>query len=215
MTTENPLGEGFDNAVRAVLRPSQPQASPSGKLRVANLFCGTGQLSQAAVEAGMEIAYAHDANISSRGRAAYERKYGFRPDDNELLNFADIPAFNILLATLPASNIEGAIDFVLRYLRVRRPDTFVLVGPNGENDQALATLVREKTQNLGYQIAAGSDILLGIYEPDAKKDAPVMVGLYLLDPIRLPVLSSDKPERRRTASTIQVVLEKITEAFGR
>ena len=134
MTTESPLGEGFDNTVRATLRP-KPEASPSGKLRVADLLCGTGGLSQAAQEAGMEVVYAHDPN--KRARTAYQKKIGLAPDENELPNFENIPAFDVVLATLPKDNIEAAIGFVLRYLRVRRPDTFVLVGPIEDNEQAL------------------------------------------------------------------------------
>ena len=129
----------------------------------------------------MGLVYAHDPN--KRARTAYEKKIGFAPDENELPDFSAIPNFDIVLATPPKDNIEGAIGFVLRY-RVRRPDTFVLVGPIEDNEQALVTLVREKTQSLGYQVASGADTLLGIYEPGVRKEAPVVVGLHLLDPIR-------------------------------
>ena len=211
MATNNPLDEGFDDAVRATFRPTQPLLSPSGKLRVANLFCGTGTLSQAAIEAGMEVVYAHDPN--KRVRAFYERKIRLVPDDGELPDFSTIPAFDIVLATLPKDGIEDALSFVLRYLRVRRPDTFVLVGPIEDNEQALVTLVREKTQSLGYQVASGADTLLGIYEPSTKVEAPVVIGLYLLDPIRIPVLASDDPVQGKSASMIRTVLSQIAEAF--
>ena len=211
MTTSKPFDEGFDDAVRAVFGPAKPPLSPSGKLRVANLYCGAGALSQAAIEAGMEVVYAHDPN--KRVRTSYERKIGLAPDDGELPDFSIIPSFDIVLATLPQDGIEDALSFVLRYLRVRRPDTFVLVGPVEDNEQALVTLVREKTQSLGYQVASGADTLLGIYEPGARKDAPVVIGLYLLDPIRIPVLASDDPVQGKSASMIRTVLSQIAEAF--
>ena len=212
MTTEDSLGEGFDNAVRATFRPT-PEPSPSGKLRVADLFCGTGGLSQAAQEAGMEVVYAHDTN--KRSRTAYGKKIGLAPDENELPDFSIIPDFDIVLAALPKDDIEGAIAFILRYLRVRRPDTFVLVGPIEDNEQALVTLVREKVSGLGYQVASGADTLLGIYEPGARKEPPVVVGLYLLDPIRIPVLTSDDPVKGKSASMIRTVLSQIVQAFGK
>ena len=168
-------------------------------------------MSQAAREAGMEVVYAHDPN--KRARTVYEKKIGLAPDENAIPNFENIPAFDIVLASLPKDDIEGAIGFVLRYLRVRRPDTFVLVGPIEDNEQALVTLVREKTQSLGYQVASGADTLLGIYEPGARKEAPVVVGLYLLDPIRIPVLTSGDPVKGRSASMIRTVLSQIIEAF--
>ena len=74
-------------------------------------------------------------------------------------------------------------------------------------------MVREKTQSLGYQVASGADTLLGIYEPGARNEAPVVVGLYLLDPIRIPVLTSDEPVRGKSASMIRTVLSQMVEAF--
>ena len=211
MATNQPPDEGFDNAVRAVMRPAQPATSPSGRLRVANLFCGTGALGLTAQEAGMEVVYAHDTN--NRARTAYTKKIGLEPDGEKLPDFTTIPAFDVVLATLPKDGIEDALSFVLRYLRVRRPDTFVLVGPIEDNEQALVTLVREKVSGQGYQVASGADTLLGIYEPGARKEAPVVVGLYLLDPIRIPVLASDEPVQGKSASMIRTVLNRVVEAF--
>ena len=210
MTTESSLGEGFDDAVRAVFRP-RPNPSPSGKLRVANLFCGTGSLSQTAQEAGMEIVYAHETN--RRARTTYTKKIGLEPATGELPNFSTIPAFDVVLASLPKDDVEGALGFVLRFLRVRRPDTFVLVGPPDADEQALATLVREKTQTLGYQVASGGDALLGVYEPRAK-DVPVAVGLLYLNPTSIPVLGSDEAEMNSDSTMVRVILEHIVLAFG-
>ena len=211
MTTESPLGEGFDNAVRATFRPT-PEASPSGRLRVANLFCGDGLLGQVAEEVGMKVVYAHDPGGERRTRTAYARRIGLEPQNSRLPDFETIPPFDVVLVELPRDGIEDALSFVLRFLRVRRPDTFVLVGPVEDNEQALVTLVREKVQSLGYQVASGADTLLGIYEP-VEKDAPLVVGLYMLDPIHIPVLTSDEPERGRSASMLKTVLERIVEAF--
>ena len=212
MATGQPFDEGYDNAIRAVMRPTQPPLS--GKLRVADLFCGTGSLGQVAKEAGMEIVYAHDPGGKQKNKNhLYEEvRAGATRLTIARLHRRYHP-FDIVLAELPKDDIEEALSFVLRFLRVRRPDTFVLVGPVGENEDALVTYVREKTQPLGYQIASSADTLLGIYEPGEKKDTPVVIGLFYLDPIRIPVLTSDETERSRSASTIKAVLDIIVETF--
>ena len=160
----------------------------------------------------MEIVYAHHPNINQRTRTTYVRRIGLEPLDATLPDFETIPDFDVVLAELPKESIEEALSFVLRFLRVRRPDTFVLVGPMEDNEQALVTLVREKVRGLGYQVASGTDTLLGIYEPTGK-DAPVVIGLLYLDPVRIPVLASDDPARGRSASMLKTALERIVEAF--
>ena len=104
------------------------------------------------------------------------------------------------------------LSFVMRFLRVRRPVTFLLVGPVEDNDQALVRLVREKVTGPSYEVASGADTLLGIYEP-SEKDAPVVGGLLYLDPIRIPVLTSDEPVKDRKAPKIKTVLERIVEVL--
>ena len=212
MTTNQPPDEGFDNAVRAVMRPTGPPSSPSGKLRVVNLYCGTGALSQAAIEVGMELVYAHDPVRKSQ--ATYARKFGLEPDGNELPDFSTVPAFDILLGTLPKENVEVALAFVLRYLRVRRPDTFVLVGHADADEQGLTVLVREKTQGLGYEIASGGNTLLGVYEARAEEE-PLVVGMHYLYPIHLSVLADARSGGAPVddGSMIKAVLERIVQAF--
>ena len=53
-----------------------------------------------------------------------------------------------------------------------------------------------------FRLPSGADTLLGIYEPGARKEAPVVVGLYLFNPIRIPVLTSDEPVQGKSASMI-------------
>ena len=214
MTTESPLGEGFDNAVRAALRPTTPSSS-SGKLRVANLFCGAGGLSLAAQEAGMEVVYAHDMN--KRARTAYTKRIGLEPDNRgKMIDFSDIPVFDLVIATLSKGNIKDGIEFLLRFLRVRRPNTFILVGPIGENEQVLTTLAREKTQSLGYEVASAGDALLGVYAPNFEQDDPVVAGLLYLDPIALPLLAEikmDNNEPEKSPSSVGTMLRLISRAF--
>ena len=216
MTTEDSLGEGFEDAVRNVLGPVAPETTnrpPSGKLRVANLFYGAGTLTQAAIDAGMEVVYAHDPWGTEKTKNAYGKKFGLTPYNTELPNFQEIPRYDVVVGELREETIEEELRFVLRFLRARRPDAFVLVGPKDVNEQALATIVRERITGLGYVVASGGEALLGVYEPRPGRDAPVAVGLWYFDPIRLPVLGFEEPVRSRSASMIKVILAQIVKTF--
>ena len=211
MTTGKPFDEGFDELTRAVFRPG-PNPSPSGQLRVANLYSGDGFIAQVAVEAGMEVSYAHDPGARSRTRTAYEKKIGLVVNDAELPNFAHIPAFDLVLAELPKGKVDEALAFVMRFLRVRRPATFVLVGPLETNEHALVTLVREQVKELRYEVAAGADTLLGVYEPNVR-DTPIAIGLLHLDPVYIPALSSEESVTEKRPVMLRTVLERIALAF--
>jgi hypothetical protein len=69
-----------------------------------------------------------------------------------LLDFDQIPPFNLLTAVLPNPPGE-ALETVLRFLRVRRPVMFVLVGRESLGDQ-----FREKAKRLGYTTSLDADI---------------------------------------------------------
>lgn len=80
-----------------------------------------------------------------------------------------------------------------------------MVGPVEDNEQEPVTLVWEKVQSLGHVVASGADTLLGIYEA-TEKDVPLVVGLHYLDPIRIPVLTSDDPVQSRPALMLKTAL---------
>ena len=150
MTSDsNPLYGRFDDMVDALLRPVPPP--PSATLRVADLYCGNGELGQAARDAGLEVVYTYEPGGVT-----------------EHLDFGIIPPFDFLTATMPSTNDmrEEALEFVLRFLRVRRPDTFLLMSEHLNGDGAgFIRLVRNKTRRLGYRVSParnGHDFVVGV-----------------------------------------------------
>ena len=139
----------FADITNAIFRPVPPPQSAT--LRVADLYCGDGELGRAAQDAGLEIVYTRD------------------PDSmTENLDFEAIPPFDFLTATMPSTpdGREEALGFVLRFLRVRRPETFLLMGEHLNGDGAgFIRLVRGKTRRLGYRVNPaknGHDFTIGV-----------------------------------------------------
>ena len=104
----NPFNEDFLNTVDAVLTTS---ASPSATLRVADLHYGTRSLGWAIEEDGTEVVYTQD------GKAG-------------LPDFQNIPTFDLVVVNMPRDpdELADALEFALRFLRVRQPAAFILVG---------------------------------------------------------------------------------------
>ena len=134
--------EALDDTVDALLRPIPPP--PSATLRVADLYCGDGelgqfgQLGQAAKAAGLDVVYRREPESPT-----------------EHLDFELIPSFDFLTASMPdtSGGREDAIDFVLRFLRVRRPAAFLLMTKNlNGGGKGFLRSVRGKTNRLGYRV---------------------------------------------------------------
>ena len=150
MTSDsNPLYGRFDDMVDALLRPVPPP--PSATLLVADLYCGNGELGQAVLDAGLEVVYTHEPDSATR-----------YPD------FEIIPPFDFLTATMPSTDAgrEEALEFALRFLRVRRPATFLLMSEHLNGDGAgFIRLVRNKTRRLGYRVSParnGHGFVIGV-----------------------------------------------------
>ena len=160
MTDDFQRGRTFNDAVRAVFRPAPPP--PSDTVRVADLYCGTGELSLAAQAVGLSVVYAEEPDI--RVRQEYASRMGFTPDGCvENISFDRIPPFDVLTASLPEPlGQEQAFSRVLRFLRIRRPEAFMLMGektttvPNNGAAEFLQ-LIRDKTRRLGYQVMGGNE----------------------------------------------------------
>ena len=97
---------------------------------------------------------------------------------------------------------------------MRRPDTFLLVGHKDIDEQDLTTLVKERTKELGYEVASGGNTLLGVYEARAEEE-PLVVGMHYLYPIHLPFLANARSGGAPVddSSTIKAVLQRIVQAF--
>ena len=143
---DKPFGEEFNEILyKFLLRPESP---PSDTLRVASLYAG-GRISSVVEELDLDVVWEH------------------QPTDTALPDFEKIPYIDFLVATVPDDQKAG-IDYVLRYLRVRRPWVFLLVRENG--DATLLWRVQERTARLGYvvnrTVRGGCSFLVGTLGQD-------------------------------------------------
>ena len=123
------LHNTIGGTVDALLRPRTP-LPPSRVLRVAVCGDGDGALASATRDAGLVVAYA-----PAPGDAV-----------GDISDQSLIPPFDLIAASV-AAGWEDAFALALRFLRVRRPVAFVLVGRAGfEAD------VQEGTRRLGYRV---------------------------------------------------------------
>ena len=139
----------FKDAVASVFMPAPP--TPSDTLRVADLFCGTGELGLAAKNAGLSVVYAEEPDADAR--QIYAASIGVTPQGIAAnIVFDQIPSFDILMASLPDAETERVKAFsrALRFLRIRRPDAFVLMGDAQHAGDKFLKLVQDKTQRMGY-----------------------------------------------------------------
>ena len=126
----------FTDTVDALMRPTPPP--PSATIRVADLFSSDGRLGKAAEGAGFRVVYRAEPKNS-----------------REKFDFADIPPFDIVTAKIPDGDDEqaDALEFVLRFLRVRRPETFLMMGAGWATNGVVYTkTVQDKTTRLGYAV---------------------------------------------------------------
>ena len=141
------LRDKLRRAARAISAPIPPE--PSATLRVAVLYSGDGRLGQAAEEAGLDVVYSHDPETH-----------------DDYLDFDDIPIFDLVTATV-GDRREDVLQFALRFLRIRRPVSFLLTGaairPDAEAQFLRAT--QDKTRRLGYRVfgsgVGGQTFLVG------------------------------------------------------
>ena len=103
--------------------------------RVAVFQCGDVDIVQSVVTAGLDVVYFYDPSFGM-----------------EYLDFDDIPAFDVVAASLPNGNVERkqAWELVLIFMRGRSPTSFLLVGKGIE--QELVDIVRSQTKPLGYAL---------------------------------------------------------------
>ncbi len=135
---ENPP-EGLGDAFRTVMRP--PPFPIPATPRVAVLCPEGGDIGQTIRDAGLEVVHSHKPETGG-----------------DHLDFDRIPPFDLVVTTLPdaPSDRGRALELTFRFLYIRRPASFVLVGKGQEPDVELARFVRSKTQRMGYQVKGGS-----------------------------------------------------------
>lgn len=130
MTQDNDkfIQEHFGGLYHQVfMRPPSP---PSDTIRVATLYSG-GRVSAVIEALDLDVVWKHKAT------------------DPVLPDFDEIPYIDFLVANILDPQ-DKAIEYVMRYLRVRRPWVFLLV--RGDVDAEFLLNVQDKTKRLGYVV---------------------------------------------------------------
>ena len=131
----NPLHGRRDEMLDTFLLRPEPRTKPTAILRVADLYSGGAITRAVEAEDSLALSYRHDPS-----------------DRMIMLDFDTIPDFEVLTATLPPVEMSDAHaearENVLRFLRVRRPWVFVLMG----GDDETLWRMQDWTDRLGYRI---------------------------------------------------------------
>ena len=108
----------------------------------------------------------------------------------EIFDFDDVPYIDIVTAVMPDSKRErwNAFGFVVRFLRVRRPDTFLLIGTEQSYGNEFVSFVEQESRDYGYEvISINADS--GVFE--SNEPLAFVVGMLNIDPSELPIFSAN------------------------
>lgn len=134
----------FEDAADAVLRPKNQSAS--GVLRCADLYCGDGEATQAALDLGMRVVYAYDPSESVC--EDYLERFGQEPFAGSIEDSIEVaPKFDLLLVRLNQGKQKVGVEHALRFMREREIAAAVFWG-RGLPDDFLAELSRTITEDL-------------------------------------------------------------------
>ena len=133
---EESIRDSIGNTVSALLRPQTPP-SPSGVLRVATLNDDDEALADAARAAGLEVVYVHKSGDD------------YPAAGSDLSVYDRIPPFDLLCANLPEDGQREAFTLAVRFLRVRRPAAFLLLGADYAG--GLTERILTQAKRLRYQ----------------------------------------------------------------
>lgn len=125
-------------------------------VKLADLYCGEGAATKAAILAGMEVVYAYEPTSYVRER--YTEKTGL-PVDGVLgpVGMTGAPEFEALMINLPAAAClsESVISQALRLVRERWPQVIVVEGPTPRTSGDSVTLgeICRSLEQAGYYVA--------------------------------------------------------------
>ncbi len=125
-------------------------------VKLADLYCGEGAATKAAILAGMEVVYAYEPTSYVRER--YTEKTGL-PVDGLLgpVGMTGAPEFEALMINLPAAAClsDGPLSQALRLVRERWPQVIVVEGPTPRTSGDSVTLgeICRSLEQAGYYVA--------------------------------------------------------------
>ena len=142
MSADDSFQEAIGNTLDALVRPRVvPPAD--GVLRVAVLRSeDTGaRLAEHAELAGLRVVYVNQGETVG-----------------DISDQSVVPPFDLLAVNLPDGDWGEAFSFALRFLRVRRPVAFILMGDGASE---FAPQAQERTRQLGYRVDGNGDFTVG------------------------------------------------------
>ena len=195
MTTKQPI----ERTIQKLLLPRVP--ATTAFLRCADLYCGDGEMAEAATKAGLEGAYAYDPGLDVDARAEYLGRFGIEPFDGIThQSVMNAPDFHVLLLRLgpdalrvpeqpPRTKIrkfESPVKHAMQFLSVRKPVGFLMVGedlPDGLFEDVLNTISEEVVRwsyTLDHRTWGKSSAIMGVIYPNEPIRWP---GEYSLTPV--------------------------------
>ncbi|MCY4366495.1 MAG: hypothetical protein OXE17_09770 [Chloroflexi bacterium] len=148
MTEQQPKQE-FRDLVDAATTPTP---TPSATIRVAEFHFGGGSLVRAIEAAGIDVVASLDAS-------------------QQIPNFDTMGEFDIVLADVSEEGeYSSAVQFLLRFLFVRRPPAFVVLG---SNDEAFCLALVGASRPYGYEVSRGGGdfpFIAGVSEREPEEE---------------------------------------------
>ena len=142
------IEDTIGNTIEALMRP-RVALGADGVTRVAVLYSDLGDFDLGNFDGGD-----FDANDGGFS-VVYQHRTGEALVGVNIASYAVVPPFDILCANLPPDAEDEALSFTLRFLRVRRPEIFLLFR-HGESVDPQADdfprVVRERTERLDYKV---------------------------------------------------------------
>ena len=181
MTTKQPI----ERTIQKLLLPRVP--ATDGFLRCADLYCGDGDMADAAIAAGLEVSYAYDPGLDASARAEYLDRFGIEPFDGIThQSVMSAPDFHVLLLRLgpdaltipeqpPRTKIrkfEPPVKHAMQFLYVRKPVGFLMAGedlPDGLFEDVLNTISEEVIRwryTLDHRTWGRSSAIMGVIYPN-------------------------------------------------
>ena len=143
------------DAVRRLARPQTPAAA-TGVLRLACLHDDNGILADAARSIGLDVVYVHQSGDDW-------------PAEGEDISVYDhAPPFDLMCVNLPEGAQAAAFTLALRFLRVRRPAAFLILGADyaGGLTERILVQAKQLTYRTAVHVRGSQTIIVGTLDDD-------------------------------------------------
>ena len=147
--------DALRDTIRRLARPQTPAAA-TGILRLACLYDDDGALGDAARSIGLDVVYVHQSGDD------------WPAEGDDLSVYGHAPPFDLLCACLPEGAQVEAFTLALRFLRVRRPAAFLLLGADfaGGLTERILAQAKQLTYQSGVHVRDSQAVIVGTLDDD-------------------------------------------------